>query len=315
MAEPKSFNEFYDSELAQQILPFEEIRKKVAVLGFAGYAVIILSVICFIVGYSTGLGAVFAIFFILLITGIVLLVIFYNKKKAYISGFKENIVGSIIKFIDPHLHYNPYGHVNIKDYERSGLYLKTPDRYKGDDYVEGKRDKTIFCFSELHTEYKQESDKSTDWYTIFKGLFFIGDFNKNFQGRTYVYSEQNPQLGFFTKMFSSFAWNLEKVKLESPEFENRFIVYSNDQVEARYILTPSFMERLLKLQDIMGDQTSYSFVDTNIYVAVPIRDSLFEPSVFSANNFDKLGDYYNTIHIVFDIIDELNLNLRIWTKE
>jgi hypothetical protein len=116
-------------------------------------------------------------------------------------------------------------------------------------------------------------------------------------------------------MFSSFASNLEKVKLESPEFENRFIVYSNDQVEARYILTPSFMERLVKLQDMMGDHTSYSFVDTNIYVAVPVRDPLFEPSVFSANNYDKLGDYYNTIHIVFDIIDELNLNLRIWTKE
>jgi len=66
---------------------------------------------------------------------------------------------------------------------------------------------------------------------------------------------------------------------------------------------------------MMGDQTSYSFVDTNIYVAVPVSDSLFEPSVFSANNYDKLGDYYNTIHIVFDIIDELNLNLRIWTKE
>ena len=116
-------------------------------------------------------------------------------------------------------------------------------------------------------------------------------------------------------MFSSFAWDLEKVKLESLEFENKFIVYSSDQVEARYILTPSFMERLVNLQDLMGDRTSYSFVDTNVYVAIPISDELFEPSVFSENDYNRLGDYYNTVHIVFDIIDELNLNLRIWNKE
>jgi hypothetical protein len=73
-----------------------------------------------------------------------------------------------------------------------------------------------------------------------------------------VYSENNPQLNFFNKLFSSFANNLEKVKLESIDFENRFIVYSNDQVEARYILTPSFMERLVKLEKMMGDEISFS---------------------------------------------------------
>jgi hypothetical protein len=77
------------------------------------------------------------------------------------------------------------------------------------------------------------------------------------------------------------------VKLESVEFENKFVVYSNDQVEARYILTPSFMERLVKLQDLMGDNTSYSFVNTNVYVAVPIDEDLFEPSIFAANDWTK----------------------------
>ena len=315
MEAPKSFDEFFDIELKQQLLPFEDIRNKVARFGVIGGVLILLAFISFVIGATTEQQFPYILFFIFLVAGLAVTVIFYNKRKDYIAGFKENIIHSIIKFIDPSLHYNPYGHIHRNDYERSGLYVKAPDRYKGDDYVEGRRDKTIFCFSELHTEYKVSSGKHTSWHTIFKGLFFIGDFNKHFHGRTYVYSENNPQLGFFTKMFSSFAWNLEKVNLESPEFENRFVVYSSDQVEARYILTPSFMERLVKLQEMMGDETSYSFVDTNVYVAVPISDSLFEPSVFSANKYDKLGDYYNTVHIIFDIIDELNLNLRIWTKD
>ena len=315
MAAAKNFGEFYQTELAAQLLPFENLRIKVTRSAFIGFGLAFLAIIFFAIAQTTGQTVFFVFFFIFLLTAIVFIVIYYNRRKDYIAGFKENVVHSIIKFIDPNLNYNPYVHVNKNDYEKSGLFPKHTDRYNGDDYVEGWRDKTVFCFSELHTEYKVSTGKSTTWHTIFKGLFFIGDFNKHFHGRTYVYSENKPQLGFFTKMLNSFAWNLEKVKLESVDFEDKFIVYSSDQVEARYILTPSFMERLVKLQDLMGPETSYSFVDTNIYVAVPIENALFEPSVFSPNSYDKLGDYYNTVHIIFDIIDELNLNLRIWTKE
>ena len=315
MAGEKSFKEFYQEGLSSELLPFENIRKKVATTGTIGFGLAILALISLLIGQANDAQAFLIVFLVLLLPAIVFIIIYYNRRKNYIVGFKENIVHSIIKFIDPNLRYVPHSYIHKKDYKKSGLFLKNADRYNGDDYVEGWRDKTVFCFSELHTEYQISTGKSTSWHTIFKGLFFIADFNKHFHGRTYVYSENNPQLGIFSKMFSSFAWNLEKVKLESSEFENRFVVYSSDQVEARYILTPSFMERLLKLQELMGEETSYSFVDTNVYVAVPIKDALFEPSIFSANNYDRLGDYYNTVHIIFDIIDELNLNLRIWTKE
>jgi len=65
----------------------------------------------------------------------------------------------------------------------------------------------------------------------------------------------------------------------------------------------------------MGAGVSFSFADTNIYVAVPIRDDLFEPSIFSANDYNKVGDYYNTVQIVLDLIDELQLNQRLWNKK
>ena len=246
---------------------------------------------------------------------IIAFVIFDQRKKTYVNHFKKTVIGRIIHFIDPQFQYSPALHVSEKDYLKSGLYLEDPDNFRGDDYVEGVRDKTHFCFSEVHTEHEVQNGKNTTTETIFKGLFFVGDFNKNFHGRTYVWNEVNPQLGFFGKVFSSFARNLEKINLESIEFEQRFIVYSTDQVEARYILTPSFMERMVKLELMMGPGLSMSFVDTNIYVAIPIQNKLFEPALWKPNNYNSLGDYYNTVHIVFDIIDELKLNMRIWNKE
>ena len=147
MEAPQNFKEFYETELKQQLLPFEDLRNKVVRFGLFAFLFIILAFIFFAVASTTGQQWFLVLFFLSLIAGIVMAVICYNKRKDYISGFKENIVHSIIKFIDPSLQYNPYGHIHRNDYEQSGLYLKHPDRYNGDDYVEGRRDKTIFCFS------------------------------------------------------------------------------------------------------------------------------------------------------------------------
>jgi hypothetical protein len=306
----KSFDDFFRDSLTEILNPLEQERKKIAVTGLLTYFFIGATIILLIITVSqhsewTGIAA-----FICLLLMIVLLVRFYYKRKDYVRGFKEKIIRRIIEFIDTSLSYKPGMCINRNDYENSGLFLKTPDRYQGDDYIEGKRDKTFFCFSELHTEYKVNTGKSSYWETIFRGIFFIADFNKKISNRTYVWSSENPQLNFFTKTFSSFSRNLEKVTLESNDFDKEFIVYGSDQVEARYILTPSFMERMMKLRETMGSGISFSFVDTNINVAVPIKENLFEPKIFSANDYQKLGDYYNTIYIVFDIIDELHLNDR-----
>ncbi len=310
----KNFDEFFRDDLSKVLDPLEQTRKKISRVGTLSYVVTAAAIIALVITISNqgGIMGVFAA--LLIIWAIIALYNFSNKKKDYVSAFKGGIIHPIIKFIDPNLSYDPGRFIHENDYEKSGLFLQKQERYTGDDYVEGKRDKTFFSFSELHTQYEAGSGKSKHWERIFKGLFFIGDFNKNFHGRTYAWSENNPQLNFLSKIFSSFAAGLEKVKLEDPEFERRFIVYSSDQVEARYILSPSMMERMVKLRDMMGPEFCLSFVDTNVYVAVPISDELFEPSVFSANDHERLRKYYNTVHVVFDIIDELKLNLRIWNK-
>jgi len=311
MATPKSFDQFISTDLNGILVPLEQERKKVARTAHISYILGGLGAVLFLVSSSSGQMG-FAIFaFILFTAAVIVYFVFRSNKKYYVSRFKENIVRSIIKFIDPGLDYQPGTCINENDYTSSGLFLQKPDKYWGDDYVMGKRGKTAFCFSELHTQFKEGSGKNEHWETIFQGLFFIADFNKNFSGRTYAWSEQDPQLNFFTRMFSG----LEKVKLESPDFERIYIVYSTDQVEARYILTPSCMERMVKLDEMLGGRgISFSFVNTNIHVAIPSHP-LFEPSIFSPNDNIQLGSYYHTVQMVFEIIDELKLNDRLWTKE
>lgn len=309
------FRTFYEQELRPLLGPLEANRKKVKHLGLWGYLVIGLFVLFIILSNGSHV-ALFGVLAVLSFVAIILIwVSFREKQKAFRGAFKDQIVRKLIGYVDPELRYEPGRCIPEREYKMSGLFQTSPDRYNGDDYLEGVHDKTRFSCSELHTEYKVNTGKNSHWETIFKGLFFIGDFNKNFSGRTYVWTADAPQLNFMSRLFSSFAREVEKVKLESAEFERRFIVYSTDQVEARYILTPSFMERVVRLYNMQGGGVRMSFVQSKINLALSIKEDLFEPALFAANDFSRLEKFSATVMLIYEIIDELKLNDRLWTKE
>lgn len=59
-----------------------------------------------------------------------------------------------------------------------------------------------------------------------------------------------------------------------------------------------------------------SFVDSQIYVAIPYRDNLFEANISSPiTSYSKLESYHYHLQLVAGLVEELNLNNRIWTKE
>lgn len=306
------FEKFYQDTLSPLVAELEAERLAVRKSGFIAAIPIVSAFVLALVLQNL---VPFPILFIAGVIGSVILYIIHNKKKnRYIERFKNEVIRKIICFVDPGFEYQPGHCVSQKDYKSSGLFLKQFQRYKGDDFISGKHGDTMFCCSELHTEYKVQSGKQTRWVTIFKGLFFMADFNKNFTGRTYVWSEGNPQLNFFSKLFSSFDDGLEKIKLESPDFEKRFIVYGSDQVESRYLLSPTMMERMVKLDDEFNGGVVFSFIRSHINVAITVTKPLFEPTIFNAANINTMRNYYKTMTGVLALIDDLNLNLRIWNK-
>ena len=61
----------------------------------------------------------------------------------------------------------------------------------------------------------------------------------------------------------NFSESGKLVKLENVEFEKQFAVYSTDQLEARYILTPQLMERLLAVQSAESGRIRVLFENSN----------------------------------------------------
>ncbi|MHC4389637.1 MAG: DUF3137 domain-containing protein [Planctomycetota bacterium] len=186
------------------------------------------------------------------------------------------------------------------------------------DYVSGKIGATRIEFSELHAEYESGSGKNRSRRTVFKGLFFIADFNKHFTCQTIVLPDTAENLfGSFGKLFQS--WNIlrgQLIKLEDPEFERNFVVYGNDQIQARYILSTSLMERIVDFKRKTNRRIYLSFVGSKVFVAISFTKDLFEPRLFQTIlDFGLIQEYFGDLQLAVGIVEDLNLNTRIWSKE
>jgi len=138
------------------------------------------------------ISAEFYIFssFLVLIIGVIA-GSFYASDKTFYSDFKKQVIERIVKFINPNLTYQPQNFISSHSFQHSRIFLTDIDRYGGDDLIQGKIDKTEIMFSEIKAEYKttttdNKGKTQESWHTIFKGMFFIADFNKHFNTSTVV---------------------------------------------------------------------------------------------------------------------------------
>lgn len=248
----------------------------------------------------------------------VLAYMFTDQYKPYVSIFKETIIRKLIQHLDENLTYFSKGFVREEKFIQSTLFLQQPDRFGGDDYVSGTLGQTNIEFSEIKAEIRQDNGKNKHWHTLFHGLFFVADFNKNFIGETVVVPDlAENTLGWVGNMIQS--WNVMRngdlVKLEDPVFEKLFAVYSTDQVEARYILTPALMQHITSFKKKCKKNIYLAFVDSQIFIAVNYNKNLFEPRFFrTLLDFEQMEDYYRELELAINIVDQLNLNTRIWGK-
>ena len=74
--------------------------------------------------------------------------------KGYVKEFKGKIIQRIVSFLDENLNYNASGCIPQSQFVGCRIFKRSPDRYKGDDRVQGKLESTQIEFSEIHAEYK-----------------------------------------------------------------------------------------------------------------------------------------------------------------
>ena len=247
-----------------------------------------------------------------------------NANQQYGEGFKAMVMPQLVRSFGD-LNYYPQSGLSEAEFNRANLY-QNPDRYSCEDLIEGQIGATRLRMSEVHAEDKQTRTDSkgrttTHYTTIFRGLFVIADFNKHFSGTTYV----TPQgftlnLGGFGRGLESLGGTLSGrgalVQLEDPEFERAFSVYSSDQIEARYILSSALMSRFTRLKQVWQRDVSAAFIGGSLYLLIEKTDDWFEPPGLNTPlTFEGVETTLRQLQMATGIVEELDLNTRIWSKQ
>ncbi len=256
---------------------------------------------------------------ILCLSGFVVLLvrspIYFYKKKA-----KNKIMGDFAGFFGNFTYQNEQ-HLPDKLLQESELF-SAYNAHHGDDYFCGEyKDVNIVISEELLQKetvyytvskdefgFKEKSNRYVKKKKIFRGICILLTMNKNFKGRTVVLKDK----GLFN-VFKQIK-GLQRVKLEDSVFETLFEVYSSDQIEARYLLTTAFMERMLKLTGLYeGKNIQFSFKDNQLLLAISTKQDMFEACSFFRSNVNKkkIDRVFNQFYTVFSVVDILKLNQKI----
>ena len=152
------------------------------------------------------------------------------------------------------------------------------DRFSTEDLFDGTRSDCPFALYDAHLERRSRDSKGREtWTTVFRGSLIRIGFPKPFLGTTIVKRDAG--------IFNMFRENkeLKRVGLGASSFEKIFEVYASDQVEARFLVHPVFMEKLLALETTFkGGKIRCGFDEGDLLIAIEGRDHFEIGGMFSS---------------------------------
>ena len=260
---------------------------------------------------------------IVVMPGIILACVTYPLMMRNVKlQYKKLVVPSLLKDIDPGLAYNPSGSIPKTDFRNSKIFSKRIDSYHGEDLVYGSYKGIPVRFSELEVQEAHHNGKNTTYETFFKGVFLIADFNKDFKFKHWVLPDTAEAAfgqvvgNFFQKL--SLPGRGHMTRMENPAFEKKFVVYTEDDVEARYILTPKLMHTMVNLSEHFrkgASRIAFAFMESNVYVAIPIKGrDLFEMPSRGDLGEEAARKTQEELKEILSVFDVLELDRRLWSK-
>jgi hypothetical protein len=162
--------------------------------------------------------------------------------------------------------------------------VPTYQRSSFEDLWSGDLGGRAFTLHEAHLEQRRSSGKRTYYVTVFRGAILTIAFDRQFHGTTLVERNKKHQKWFGgQKDYVTFGGHrLDCADMVNPEFEDLFTVWSDDQVEARYLVHPRYVERLVEVEKTFkGENVRTLFQGGELVVAIE-SGNMFESGSLDA---------------------------------
>ena len=177
------------------------------------------------------------------------------------------------------------------------------DYIKYDDCFSGIFENTQFSVAEIKL-YVAGGKRDQ---CVSKGVCIDVPMKLPVSGYTLLYNKKIPQK----------TTVLQKITLEDVSFSKNYQIYSNNQIDARVLLTPVFMEKLNHLKRCFANKRiDVSFFGDHAVFVIRTWENLFESySIFrkvtSVKTYEK---FYDEIKAIYDMIKVLAINNKAMPK-
>lgn len=175
------------------------------------------------------------------------------------------------------------------EFHRACTYGLVP-RFARDSFEDrwhGELGGNAFNLYEAHLEKQKGSGKHKRWVTVFRGVIIDMPFGRDFSSTTLLQRKGKHDkwfgLGSVKDEITLDGHRLQYVDQVHPQFEDVFEVFSDDQIEARVLIHPSYIEHLIALERAFcGKALRAVFCEGQLVIAVEGRN-MFESGSMKAD--------------------------------
>ena len=177
-----------------------------------------------------------------------------------------------------------------------------------------KKDFSFFNFLEVPYQYFIRpifGSRIESTMHSFRGMFGCCALHRTFRGYVMLLPDHlEGKVGYLAQTVQGFKdkYGAKFVHLEDPEFERLFVVYADDEVEARMILTPAMMRKLTELRKSFDRDLMLSFNGNMLYYASETPDGFLRPGRKSLDDEHLLEQLYREVNFCLRIESEINNN-------
>ncbi len=335
----KSFHSIYHKEIAPVMRKFEPERKKL--LGKLIHKLVFMSIFALVL---IVVSFILKIWYLLILPAVIIICCLLDVSKSdriFARRLKDVVMRRLICSFE-NINWVPNREVISEHQLRaSGIFSDFTIR-EADDAFAGSYRGVNFEISE--TVLKENFNKRKDGFAVpvFRGVVINFPMNKTVKNTTivasrgdlmilgapvvltiipvllFVFFPHEPAtvktLGLVLILWAAYLLKIKSMKsvnLEDPVFSKKYKVYSSDQVESRYLLTPAFMERLNNIKTAFGvRKIKCSFYNDKLMFAISTNKNVFEiGSLFTPMESPKQFEvFFNELASILMMIDYFKLD-------
>jgi len=313
--ELEGFQDYYEQKMYPTLLELEEQLEKTmskvtrnAILALGLF--IVFAIIYYVLGLNLHQENFNLLILIVLIYGFLAYIFAtrpISKVKSEAKNFLMNEICSYLK-----INYNAKAeNFPFNLFKNAGL-LPGHDSKRLNDHLYGSYKGIDFNLAEcsLTKTTRTGSGKDSHSFTenVYDGILVSLNYPHPFKGKTLISSDSGVFKNFFKGVFHG-----KKIDLGHFGLDNTYMIHTTDEEEARKLLSPQRVEKIMALVDHVGSKAlELAFSNEQLLLSIK-TDQLHTgtQSVHDAGAFTTAVTYYlEEVCLVFDLIDLLGLESK-----